>query len=131
MTEALKLHNSGKTTVVPIVVRSCVWEGAPFAKLRMAPTDARPVTTWPDRDQAWTDVSKSIRSIVTEWRIEAKPERPVDQLQAQLRALLEHWQRRGQIEGRGQIEDALFGSRKPETIAEIARLEFELEKFNE
>ena len=42
-----------------------------FAALQGLPTDLRPVTSWPNRDEAWTDVAKGIRRTVeqiqTQW----------------------------------------------------------------
>ena len=31
------------------------WQGAPFARLQGLPIDLRPVTTWPNRDEAFTE----------------------------------------------------------------------------
>ena len=39
------------------------WQGAPFAKLQALPTDARPVTAWADRDQAFTNIAQGIRQV--------------------------------------------------------------------
>ncbi len=51
-------------SVVPVLLRAVDIEGAPFAKLQGLPTDLRPVTSWPNRDEAWTDVAKGIRRTV-------------------------------------------------------------------
>jgi hypothetical protein len=42
--------------------------GAPFAALAALPANGRPVTTWPDQDEAWTDVARGIRHAVEEMR---------------------------------------------------------------
>jgi TIR domain len=62
MHEALKLAEANKLAVVGIVVRECVFTGAPFEHRLLLPTDAKPVTgpTWHNRDQAWTDVIKQL-----------------------------------------------------------------------
>ena len=60
---ALERHESGEATVVPIMLRSCDWQDAPFAKLKGLPKDMKAVTTWDDRDTAWTDVTKGIRAV--------------------------------------------------------------------
>ncbi len=61
---ALERHESGEATVVPILLRSCDWKSAPFGKLQGLPKDMTPITTWKDRDAAWTDVATGIRAIV-------------------------------------------------------------------
>lgn len=61
---ALKRHRDGKASVVPVMLRSVDITDAPFAALQGLPTDLRPVTSWPNRDEAWTDVAKGIRRAV-------------------------------------------------------------------
>jgi hypothetical protein len=64
MDKALAMHNAGKAVVIPIFLRSCDWSDCPFGKLQGLPKDAKPVTTWPDRDVAFTEVSKGIRNAI-------------------------------------------------------------------
>ena len=63
MKRALERHASGEAIVVPILLRACDWKGAPFGKLQGLPQGMKPVTAWPDRDVAWTDVAAGIRAI--------------------------------------------------------------------
>lgn len=58
---ALRRHAKGETTVIPVLIRACDFEDAPFANVQGLPTDLRPVTSWANRDEAWTDVAKGIR----------------------------------------------------------------------
>jgi len=64
--EALALHEAGKTRVIPVILRVCDWNGTPFGKLEALPKDAKPIKTWPDRDEAFTDVARGIRRAVKE-----------------------------------------------------------------
>ncbi|MFL6209227.1 MAG: TIR domain-containing protein [Pyrinomonadaceae bacterium] len=50
--------------VIPIILRPCDWLGASFGKLQALPLDAKPVTRWADRDEAWLNVSAGIRAAV-------------------------------------------------------------------
>jgi TIR domain len=61
---ALARHQADEALVVPIIVRPADWENAPFARFQAIPTDAKPVTTWPDLDEAWVDVVKSLRALI-------------------------------------------------------------------
>jgi len=61
---ALQRHESGAATVIPIILRSCDWQSAPFARLRGLPKEMKPVTAWADRDAAWTAVALGIRAVV-------------------------------------------------------------------
>ena len=62
--EAMKRHGRGEARVIPVILRPCDWHGAPFGKLMAAPKDGRAVTTWANRDEAFLDVTKSIRAAV-------------------------------------------------------------------
>ena len=61
---AIERAERGDASVVPVLLRAVDIEDAPFAKLQGLPTDLRPVTSWPNRDEAWTDVAKGIRRTV-------------------------------------------------------------------
>jgi internalin A len=60
---AIDRHKAKQATVIPVLLRSCDWKGAPFGKLQGLPTGMKAVTAWPDRDAAWTDVATGIRAI--------------------------------------------------------------------
>ena len=75
---AMERHEAGEARVIPVILRPCEWRQAPFGKLLAAPTDARPVTRWPDRDEAFQDVVRAIRRAVetTGSAAETAPARP-------------------------------------------------------
>lgn len=64
MMRAMERHEAGEARVIPVILRHCVWQGAPFGKLLAAPRDGRPVTAWPDRDEALADVAKQVAAAV-------------------------------------------------------------------
>ena len=64
MDEALKRHDAGQARVIPILLRPTIWEGTPFAKLQMLPSGAKAVSTWSDRDSAFTDIVEGIKRAV-------------------------------------------------------------------
>ena len=33
MTRALERHEAGEARVIPVILRACLWDGAPFCKL--------------------------------------------------------------------------------------------------
>lgn len=66
MKKALEKHMAGTARVVPIILRDCDWEGAPFSQLQALPTDALPVTSWVDRDAAFANIARGIRKTVQE-----------------------------------------------------------------
>jgi len=74
---AMARHETGAARVVPILVRAVDIEpeDAPFMKLQGLPTNLRPVTSWPNVDEAWTDVAKGLRATVNDIRAH-RPVRP-------------------------------------------------------
>jgi hypothetical protein len=64
MKRALERHDKGEATIIPVILRPCDWHKAPFGKLQALPKDAKAVTSWRNRDEAWTDVALGIRRAV-------------------------------------------------------------------
>jgi hypothetical protein len=62
MARAMARHEAGEAIVIPVILRACDWHGAPFGRLNATPPDGRPVTQYPDRDQALLEVAKSVRA---------------------------------------------------------------------
>ncbi len=64
MKKAMERHDLGEARVIPVILRKVDWNRAPFAKLNALPRDGKPVTSWPDRDEAFADVAEGIREEV-------------------------------------------------------------------
>lgn len=62
MARALERHRQGEARVIPVILRPCDWHTAPFGQLLAAPKDGKPVTMWPNEDEAFTDVALQVRS---------------------------------------------------------------------
>jgi hypothetical protein len=62
MQRAMERHERGECRVIAVILRPCEWQRTPFAKLIVTPTDGRPVSKWPDHDDAFQDVVKQIRA---------------------------------------------------------------------
>ena len=70
---AMQRHAEKSCDVVPIIVRAVNIEPAdaedlPFMKLQCLPTDLKAVTSWTNRDEAWTNVAKGLRATVSSIR---------------------------------------------------------------
>ena len=65
LTRSLERHVGGEATVVPIILRDVDWAGAPFGHLQALPKDAKPVTRWQDRDEAYAQICRSIRRLAS------------------------------------------------------------------
>jgi TIR domain len=63
--EALKRHQRGKTIIIPIILRSCMWKNI-IGELQALPTGAQAVTTWDDKDAAFTNIAEGIEKSARE-----------------------------------------------------------------
>ena len=61
MKRAMERHEAGEAIVIPVILRACDWHHAPFGRLLGTPKDGKPVTQWPDRDEAFLQVARSVR----------------------------------------------------------------------
>ncbi|AKT44056.1 tetratricopeptide repeat protein [Chondromyces crocatus] len=58
---ALERHRQGEAQVVPVILRHCTWDWAPFATLQALPTDGLPIKAWSDQDEVWTQIARALR----------------------------------------------------------------------
>jgi TIR domain len=61
MRRALERHGTAQARVIPVIIRSVNWHDSPFATLQALPTDAKPVTHWADRDEAFQNIAQGIK----------------------------------------------------------------------
>lgn len=60
---ALERQRAGTARVIPILLRDVDWSLAPFHTLQALPRDARPVTSWPNQDEAFAHIARGIRQV--------------------------------------------------------------------
>lgn len=76
---ALEQRAEGRTTVVPIILRSCLWSSHPILRgLQGLPKNMKPVKSYADPDEAWTEVLEGLERILLE--IREKSELPKENL---------------------------------------------------
>jgi hypothetical protein len=63
MEVAMRRVKNGNARVVPILLKPCLWRESRFSDLQLLPRDAKPVTSWPSHDDAFTDVAVEIGAI--------------------------------------------------------------------
>src|ERR1019366_1934976 len=66
MKRALEREAAGEARVIPILVHSVDWKGAPFTHLQALPADAKPIASWQNKDTALADVAAGIRRVIVE-----------------------------------------------------------------
>jgi hypothetical protein len=73
---AMERHETGDAIVIPVILRACDWHGAPFGKINATPPDGKPITQFPDRDQAMLEVAKAVRAAATKLKPAAPSPKP-------------------------------------------------------
>ena len=68
MQTSLERHEKGEAKVIPVILRECRWQKAPFGKLQALPKDGKAVMNWSNRDKAWTNIVEGIENATTEIR---------------------------------------------------------------
>lgn len=58
---AIARHDAGEALVIPIILKPVDWSKAPFGRLQGFPKDAKPVTKWPNRDEAFLNIAHGFR----------------------------------------------------------------------
>ncbi|MCC6552766.1 MAG: tetratricopeptide repeat protein [Polyangiaceae bacterium] len=64
--DAIARHEAGECRVIPVILRPCAWEKTPLARLAPLPGRARPVTSYLNQSEAFTEIAKGIRGAVRE-----------------------------------------------------------------
>ena len=72
LASAMKRHEEGTAHVVPIILRKCEWSDLPYAKLQALPRNAKPVTEYANRDEAFTEIVREITKLVDYVNAKAK-----------------------------------------------------------
>jgi Flp pilus assembly protein TadD len=64
MEHALERHRRGEARVIPIILRPVSWQSAPFAHIPALPRNGEPITSWRNRDEAFTDTVRGLRQVI-------------------------------------------------------------------
>ncbi|TMC22161.1 MAG: TIR domain-containing protein [Chloroflexi bacterium] len=73
---AIKRYREGTACVVPILLRPCDWKTAIQGDLQALPSDERAVTTWPNQDVAFAEITRAIREMISELKSHPNSNRP-------------------------------------------------------
>jgi internalin A len=69
ISEAMRRHETGEVTVIPIKIRDCVWDNTPFSKLQGLPRKDSLVGKNAQNDKVWTSIVKEIREELKRRRV--------------------------------------------------------------
>ena len=66
MQRAIERHKQGSTVTLPLILRPTYLKNMPFSNLLMLPNNGRPLSKWPDQDEAFLDILQGIEKIIIE-----------------------------------------------------------------
>ncbi len=69
---AIARHEEGSAIVIPVILRTCLWQHAFFAKLQALPQNAKSVVSWSSQDEALTSVAEGVLKIAKGLRKSSK-----------------------------------------------------------
>jgi hypothetical protein len=64
MARAWERHTAGEVRIIPIMLRAASWRNELFASVQALPSNAQPITSWRNRDEAFVDVVAGIRQVL-------------------------------------------------------------------
>jgi hypothetical protein len=71
---ALERHHAGEALVIPVILRPSDWTRTVLGALQALPANAKPVTNWSNRDEAFLSIARGIREVAL--RLARQPGRP-------------------------------------------------------
>ena len=138
LTKAIERHRAGTASVIPVILRSCLWDqvsigGFRLSDLQALPKDAKPISQWNDPDDAFTDVAKGLLDRIQQlqWQQEQTRQRAEQQRQAalELQRQQEELERQRQVkieaERKRQAEQEAKRQQQEQEAAEKRRREAE------
>ena len=58
--KALEQRKTRGAITIPVILRPCDWQRAPFGRLKALPKDGKPVVQYPSRDDAFLEIAKAL-----------------------------------------------------------------------
>jgi hypothetical protein len=119
--EALRRHKAGEAIVMPVILRSCAWDFTPLAAIQAYPEKAKPIKSWTDIDEAYTDVVRGVYLAATEIQKRRSQQQAEQEPRAERQRQAEEQERLRQVEQLRQqqaAEEARLKQRELERQAE-------------
>lgn len=62
--KAILHHEQGKTRVIPVILRPCLWQETPIGNLQALPKDGKPVILWSPIDSGYYNVIENVNRLL-------------------------------------------------------------------
>jgi hypothetical protein len=74
MQRALRHHHEGTCRIIPILVRPTSWKDTPIGSIQVLPTNAKPITRWANRDDAYFNIVEGINNSLKSFKRSYRPQ---------------------------------------------------------
>ncbi|HEU5373869.1 MAG TPA: caspase family protein, partial [Ktedonobacteraceae bacterium] len=64
MEHLMERHRAGEVQLIPILLRQCHWQEAPFGELSPLPENGKPLNSWENKDEALFNITEGVRKVV-------------------------------------------------------------------
>ncbi|WP_219904704.1 GUN4 domain-containing protein [Stenomitos frigidus] len=81
--EALRRHQTNDAIVMPVILRHCGWQYTPLAAIQAYPEKAKPIKSWSDIDEAYTNVVDGVYLAATEIKKRRNQQQQAEEQQGQ------------------------------------------------
>src|ERR1700733_14201856 len=65
MENAIRRHEAGEITIVPIILEPCDWLSSPLAQFKALPRDGKAISDWTNHNNAFLDVVNELRRLAS------------------------------------------------------------------
>lgn len=72
VTRAVQRHKAKEARVIPVILRDVDWDGAPFSHLQALPDNAKAVTLWRNRDQAFKNIAEGVKKVANMMKLKSE-----------------------------------------------------------
>lgn len=62
--KALRMQDSGRITIIPIILQPCEWKKTPFGKMKALPKDGKEISEWTNENNAYLDIANELRRLL-------------------------------------------------------------------
>lgn len=104
---ALERHREGTARLISVILRPCDWTLTDLAQFLVTPKDGKPITVWPNTDEAFLDVAQQIRRAIEEIGATDEPKEVHDYIEPEaIEAVAEELPRSSNLRLRKEFTDA-------------------------
>lgn len=64
MQRAMELHAQGRLRIVLVILEPCDWRASPLGKFKALPLDGKPISKWPNENEAFFDAVTELRRVI-------------------------------------------------------------------